>query len=73
MKYAPHWREYTLAEFCDLLKRVGFRILKAKYLNVFMNRESVSPLRAVERKIAALAVKLIPSCSTLWVVQAQKV
>jgi SAM-dependent methyltransferase len=72
MKYGPHWREYTLTEFCDLLQRVGFRILKAKYLNVFMNRESVSPLRAVERRIAALAVKLIPSFSTLCVVQAQK-
>src|SRR5437660_3524641 len=72
MKYGLHWREYTLVEFCELLRRVGFRIVTARHLNVFMNRESVSPLRAIKRIVGTLATRLIPSFSALCVVQAQK-
>jgi SAM-dependent methyltransferase len=73
MKYAPHWREYTLSEFSDLVRRVGFRVLKAKHLNVFMNRPAMSPLRATARKAATLATRLMPSLGALCVVQIQKV
>jgi len=72
MKYAPHWREYTLGELCELVQRVGFRIVKAKHLNVFMNRESVSLPRAVGRRAVTLATRLVPSFSALCVVQIQK-
>jgi SAM-dependent methyltransferase len=70
MKYAPHWREYTLDEFCELLRRVGFDIVRATHLNTFMNLDSMGPGRRVKRAVATAITGLIPSFRALCVVEA---
>lgn len=71
MQYAPHWREYTLAEYTELLRHVGFRIESARHLHTFENREA-SLARSLKRGLARVATTLVPSFGTLCVVTAVK-
>lgn len=72
MKYAPHWREYTLVELVELLQRLQFRVTGARYLQVFQNRNRVSLALAAKRTLATIATRVFPSFSALCLVQARR-
>ena len=72
MKYAPHWREYTLEEFVELLCRAGLKIVRATHLQTFENREHRSAALLAKRALATMITRLFPAFSALCLVQAQK-
>lgn len=72
MKYAPHWREYTLAEYVELLRHVGFEIEQASHLHTFANLESMGWGRRLKRGLASVATSLVPAFGTLCTVTARK-
>lgn len=71
MQYGPHWREYTLGEFVELLRRTGFHIVRANHLHTFINRPDQSFAVSIKRSLARIATRLVPSFSTLCVVEAR--
>ncbi|MBX3745904.1 MAG: class I SAM-dependent methyltransferase [Verrucomicrobiae bacterium] len=70
MKYAPHWREYTLTEFRELIEGVGFRIGMARHLQTYMNREGMGLGRRIKRGVGNVLTRLVPSLGALCVVRA---
>ncbi len=72
MKYAPHWREYTLREFTELLCGTGFNIVRATHFQTFQNRSPLSAALVVKRALATVVTRLFPSLGALCLAQVQK-
>jgi len=71
MKYAIHWREYTMDELIYLLDRVGFNIIEKGYFNSKTAKSGL--FREVARKIVSFVQFLIPSISQFLYVDAVKI
>lgn len=71
MKYAVHWREYTMGELIYLLDKVGFNIIEKGYFNSKTAKAGL--LREVAKKIVSFVQFLIPSTSQFLYVDTVKI
>lgn len=72
MKYAPHWREYTLSEMMELVIGCGFKVENAGYRLTFELGKHLGIRRKIIRRLGSLLNRMIPSGGTICLVEASK-
>lgn len=71
-KFTGHWREYTLAELCQMCQLSGFKVVQARNLNALTKFKSLRDWRKNMRAMVALISSLIPGAREMNYVLAQK-